>query len=302
MNGICNMYSDFLLDRYKKIFPPDVIESLSTPVRRAIRPNTLKVDEKRLVLSLERKGVRLEKISWTNGYFVKESPFSIGATTEYLLGYYFIQDPTSVYACEVLAPKKGETVLDMTAAPGGKTTCLAQLMGNKGTIVSLEINRERMRSLRSNVTRMGAMNVIAIRMDSLKVEELGIKFDKILLDAPCTGTGTVFKNPEAAKKEKEDVMNCTKIQRSLLEKAYRVLRDGGTMVYSTCSLLPEENEIMVERAMDMGFGIDDVPYGGDAITGYNRQNRSMGEHIKKTKRFYPGVHGTQGFFIAKLKR
>lgn len=300
------MFSGFLLDIYKKTLPPGIMESLLTPVRQAIRPNTLKVDENRLVLALERKGVRLEKISWTNGYFVNESPFSIGATTEYLLGYYFIQDPTSIYACEVLAPEKGETVLDMTAAPGGKTTCLAQLMENQGTIISLEINRERMRALRSNITRMGVMNVIAIRMDSLDVEELGIKFDKILLDAPCTGTGTVFKNPKAAKKEKEDVINCTKIQRSLLEKAYTVLNDGGTVVYSTCSLLPEENEIMVEYAMDMGFRIDDIPYGEDAITGYNLSNHSggedIGEDIKKAKRFYPGIHGTQGFFIAKLRR
>jgi len=295
------MYSDFLMEKYGQLFSEKVIASLGKPIEHSIRINTLRATEEELIPRLEKKGIKLEKIPWVkHGYFVKASPFSIGATTEYLLGYYFIQDATSMYTCEVIEPQSNEVILDMTAAPGGKTTYLAQLMCNKGTIISIELNRERMKSLRSNISRMGVENVIAIRMNALNVQELGIKFSKILLDAPCTGTGTVFKNPEAAQKTSEDVANCTAAQRSLLEAAYVVLPDGGTMVYTTCSFLPEENEFMVQHALNLGFKLEDIPYGEEAFaTCYGKE---LSKEMRKAKRFYPHTHGTQGFFIAKLRR
>lgn len=295
------MYSMFLLEKYGQLFSEEVIASFGKPLEQSIRINTLRTAEEELIPRLEKKGIKLEKIPWVkHGYFVKASPFSIGATTEYLLGYYFIQDATSMYVCEVLGPKHSDAVLDMTAAPGGKTTYLAQLMRNRGSIVSLELNRERMKSLRSNISRMGVENVIAIRMNSLNVQELGIKFDKILLDAPCTGTGTVFKNPEAAEKTSEDVANCTGAQSALLEAAYGVLLEAGTLVYTTCSFLPEENEFMVQHAIELGLKLENVPYGEEAFT--SCYGKKLSEEMRKAKRFYPHIHGTQGFFIAKLRK
>ncbi len=295
------MYSEFLLERYRQLFSEEFIANFSKPIGRSIRINTLKASEEELIPRLEKKGIKLEKIPWTKyGYFVRASPFSIGATTEYLLGYYFIQDATSMYACEALDPKHSDAVLDMTAAPGGKTTYLAQLMRNRGTIISIELNRERMKSLRSNISRMGAENVIAIRTNALKVREIGIEFDKILLDAPCTGTGTLFKNPEAAKKTSEDIVNCTAAQRALLEAAFNALLDGGTLVYTTCSFLPEENEFIVQHALNLGFGLENIPYGEEALT--TCYGKKLSEEMRKAKRFYPHIHGTQGFFIAKLRK
>jgi NOL1/NOP2/sun family putative RNA methylase len=247
---------------------------------------------------LSEKGMELQKIDWTkHGYFVKKSPFSLGSTPEYLLGYYFLQDPASMYACEVLQPKKGEVILDMAAAPGGKTTYLAQLMENKGTIVALELNKQRMKSLRSNITRMGIENVITIRMNALDTEDLGIKFDKVLLDAPCTGTGTVFKNPDAAYKKKRDVERCTALQKSLLEIALKVLKKRGILVYSTCSILPEENEFIVSKFKSVK--IQKIKHGNEGFS--NVYGKNLGKDMKKTRRFYPHIHKTQGFFIAKLK-
>lgn len=296
------MYSNFLIERYRQIFPEDVFRSLNKPLRQSIRVNTLKADERGLVSRLEKKGIMLEKIPWAkHGYFVKRTPFSIGATTEYLLGYYFVQDATSMYACEVLDTQRGDMVLDMAAAPGGKTTYMAQLMENTGTVVSLEANGQRIRSLRSNISRMGVENVISLRMDAREVEELEITFKKILLDAPCTGTGTVFKNPEAAMKEIKDVEKSAALQKSLSEAAARVLAGGGTLVYSTCSFLPEENEFIVQHAIDnLGMRLENLSYGEEAFT--SCYGIKLSKDMKRAKRFYPHIHGTQGFFIAKLRK
>jgi NOL1/NOP2/sun family putative RNA methylase len=295
------MFSEFLLSRYREIFSEEEIEALKEPIAPSIRVNTLKISEEALVRRLEERGFELEKIRWVrHGYFVRKAPFSLGSTPEYLMGYYFLQDPSSMYACEVLDPKAGEVVLDMAAAPGGKTTHLAELMNNSGTVVSIELNRERMKSLRSNITRMGVENVITIRMNALDAADLGISFDRILLDAPCTGTGTLFKNPEVAKKEKEDVERCTALQRSLLEVAGRILKKGGGMVYCTCSLLPEENELMLRHALKMGLKLESVPYGERAFT--EVYGEKLGKEMGKAKRFYPYIHKTQGFFISRLSR
>ena len=293
------MYSEFLLKKYESLFPREIIH-LDKPLPQAIRVNTLRSGKQELVKRLTKKGMKLEKIPWTvNGYTVKKAPFSIGATTEYLLGHYFIQDPASMYACEVLEPRDGEVVLDMAAAPGGKTTYLAQLMGNTGAVVALELNRRRMRSLRSNVSRLGAENVIAVRMNALDAAELEIEFDRVLLDVPCTGTGTAFKNPEAKMKGEDDVKKCTTKQRALLEVATGVLKKGGSMVYCTCSLLPEENEFMVQYALkELGLEAGAIPHGKPALT--SAYGKALIPEIKKARRFYPRVHNTQGFFIAEM--
>lgn len=295
------MYSNYLLSKFKELFDEDTLKGLENPPPISIRVNTIRIGEKALIERLAKKGVRLRKIPWVKyGYYVDSSPFSMGATTEYLMGYYFLQDPASMYCCEVLEPVKGDVVLDMAAAPGGKTTYLAQLMENRGTIISIELNRERMRSLRSNITRMGVENVIAVRMNALESKELGIEFDKVLLDAPCTGTGTIFKNPDAGNKDAGDVERCTSLQRELVDVAYDVLKKRGILVYSTCSILPEEDEFIVRYAVEKGFKLLPVAEGTPAFT--EAYGVRLGGKMRFAKRFYPHLHGSQGFFIAKLQK
>jgi NOL1/NOP2/sun family putative RNA methylase len=295
------MYSRFLQERYKELFDEATKKGFTKPLDQAIRVNTLKITERELSGRLKKKGVKLEKIPWVkSGYFVKKAPFSIGATPEYLQGFYFIQDPASMYACEVLDPQRGERVLDMAAAPGGKTTYLAQLLGGTGTVISLEINRERMKSLTSNIQRMGLTNVITVRMNALDARNLGMKFDRVLLDAPCTGTGTAFKNPEAAKKKEKDVLNCISLQKPLLEAGLGVLKKKGTLVYSTCSVLPEENELIVSGALEHGFKLKNIEHGKEAFT--KIKGKKLSNEMKKAKRFYPHIQGTQGFFVSKIQR
>ncbi len=294
------MLSEFLRRRFEVLFP-EALERLAQPLKPCIRVNTLRTEEKDLVERLEAKGVVLEKIPWTKyGYRVVESSIPIGATPEYLLGYYFLQDPASMKACEVLAPRHGEVVLDMAAAPGGKTTYLSQLMDNSGVVVALDVNPRRMKSLKSNVNRMGCINVITINMDATQVKKLGITFDRILIDAPCTGTGTAHKNPEVLKKGEGDLKVCT-LQRELLRAGIEVLKPGGILVYSTCSYLPEENEFIVSEALEeYGLELEEVDCGEEAFT--NPYGVRLSEDLKKAKRFFPWKHGSQGFFIARLRK
>ncbi len=292
------MLSKFLRERLSEFLSEEALNSLGNPLPQAIRVNTLKISEKELVSRLEEKGVKLEKIPWVrHGYYVKKAPFSIGATPEYLLGYYFLQDPTSMYTCEVLEPKG--LVLDMAAAPGGKTTYLSQLMENKGCIIAIEINKARIKALKSNINRMNAENVITIRMDAREVESLGLKFDRILLDAPCTGTGTMHKSKEAMKKTKRDVEKCTALQREMLKASIKVLKKNAILVYCTCSLLPEENEFMVAKALEEGLTLEEIEHGEEALT--YCYGAKLPRELKRARRFYPW-HKTQGFFIAKLRK
>lgn len=295
------MFSPFLLKRYRSLFTEDELSLLARPLPRAIRVNTLKIPEEELVARLSRRGFTLEKIPWTrHGYLIKTCPLPLGATPEYLLGYYFIQDPSSMYACEALNPDKKDLVLDMAAAPGGKTTYLSQLMENNGTIVAVDISRRRMKSLRSNVSRMGGENVLAIRTNALSVENFGLTFDKILLDAPCTGTGTVHRNREAALKERGDVERCMVTQEALLDAGVRVLKEGGVILYCTCSFLPEENEFVVEKVLNRHpLKLEEIKHGRPGLTSWG--GRKLSSELKKARRFSPHIHGTQGFFIAKLR-
>ncbi len=287
-----------ILEKVREIFKGDIF----VEIPKSIRVNTIKIRERKLIKRLEEKGFVLEKISWVKyGYWVRESPYSIGATTEYLLGYYTIQDPASMFVCEVLDPHPNEIVLDMCAAPGGKTSYISQLMRNRGVVIAFDINRERMRALRSNITRLGIENVIAIRRDVTKVKELGITFDKILLDAPCTGTGLAFRDRKVLEKSDDEIKKLTNIQKNLFNAGYEVLKKGGVIVYSTCSVLPEENEFIVDFILkNYNIEILDIKYGDDAFV--DIYGKKLDKRVKKAKRFYPKKYKTQGFFIAKFMK
>ena len=295
------MYSKFLVDRYKKLFGNNFRSLIETKIPTCIRINTLKINERSFIKRIRDK-MKLKKVYYTKyGYYVLESKYSIGATTEYLLGYYTIQDPASMYAVEVLDPKSNEIILDMTSAPGMKTSYISQLMNNKGCIVAFDINRERVKALRSNLTRLGVKNVIVIRDDARNSVKLNIRFDKILLDAPCTGTGTLNKNKEARFKTEKDVIKCTQVQKDLLNVALKVCKTGGTIVYSTCSLLPEENEFIINEFLNKyNIKLEDIKHGEEAFI--KPYGIKLNDEIRKCKRFYPAKHLSQGFFIAKIRK
>lgn len=287
--------SEFFLHRYRKIDPT---VDMSCDPRQAIRINPAKAPEERVVSVLRERGVQLEKIPWiSHGYFA-DADFSLGATKEYLLGWYYLQGPLSQLACEALRPEGN--VLDMAAAPGGKTTYLALLAE---LVVALDNNPARLATVRNNVERLGLANVVCMRKDARFARELGMQFDRVLLDAPCSGN---FCSEEgwAEKRTIHDIRKNARLQRELLASARSCCRTGGRIVYSTCSLEPEEDELIVDWALGRFDDLAVVPFdpgiGDSAIVEW--EGRSLDASLAGTRRFWPHRTGCEGFYIAVLER
>lgn len=282
---------NFFLTRYKR-YGHDLDPNFKP--RPSLRINTLRANQKDLLKRLKKKGVILHKVPFTkNGYYY-EADFSVGATAEYLLGYYYLQEPASQTISELLDPKETDVVLDMCAAPGSKTTHLSQLMNNKGTLIALDSNLKRIDALKNNLERMGSANVITIRKDAEFADDLEMDFDKILLDAPCSGNYTQDEDWFEVR-VMEGIENNARIQKKLLGTAAHMLKENGTLIYSTCSLEPEENEEVVE------FALENLPLKLERI------NLAIGqpgltEKTKLCKRFWPDTEKTQGFFVAKFRK
>ena len=301
-------FSDFLVSRFKEIYKSDykkIINSMSKPPKKAIRVNTLKTSVRRCIASLESKGFKFSEVPWSKySFFIEREPKPIVTTIEYLSGYIYVQDPTSMLPVIELSPHKDESVLDMAASPGGKTTHMAQLMENKGTIVAVDVNSQRMDALLNNIMRLGVENVISVRMNAKKISNLGLSFDKILLDAPCSSDGTVGKNPrlKTALKQ-EDYKNYPKIQKKLIEAAREVLNPGGVLMYSTCSMAPEEDEEVVEYAVrEMEFKVEQLKLRKYMLNGMTRFfSRNHPSYLSRCGRIMPYQYNTQGFFLAKLR-
>jgi len=259
-----------------------------------LRVNTLKIPPKKLKERLEGKGVVLEDTYLPYMFKIVESPYSPGCTPEYLFGYYYLQSISSTVPPIVLNPSSEDMVLDMCAAPGGKTTHMAQLMGNEGIIVANDRSRERLRSLSSNIQRLGIKNVVILNMDALKLDKLQIHYDKILLDAPCTG------NPvkgRSRKVTKEDIEYCSRRQKRMLDTALNILKVGGELVYSTCSQEVEENEEVVQYILDRREDVQLVNIGD--LRGIFKGINIKEGGLKGTLRIHPP---DEPFFIAKFRK
>jgi len=292
--------NNFFISRYKKLV--DDFELINVK-ERVLRINNLKVDEKQLVKRLRKKEVKLEKIPFLKFAYKYDADFSLGSTPEFLLGYYYLQGLASQIVSEVLSPEEKDIVLDMASAPGSKTTHLSQLMNNKGKIVAIDLNKDRLVSVRNNCERLGILNVTFVRKDARFVGDFGRKFSKILLDAPCSGNYCSEKD-WFNKRTIDGVKDNVRLQRELLTSAYKVLEEGGELVYSTCSLEPEEDELIIDWLLDKFNDLEllkiDLSIGDDGITEF--KGKKLNPELKKCKRFWPHKTGTEGFFIAKLRK
>ena len=223
-----------------------------------IRTNTLKTRRKDLALALMKRGVSLDPLAnWSKvGLKIMESPVPVGATPEYLSGHYMLQSAASMCPVLALSPKPKERVLDMSAAPGGKTSYIAQLMRNTGVIFANDLRADRQKATVANMHRLGVKNVITCMHDGRKLSKLfrQYKFDRILLDAPCSGLGVISRDPSVkVQRTIADVKKTAHLQKELLLAAIDVLnhksKTGGVMVYSTCSISVAENEEVVNYAL-----------------------------------------------------
>jgi tRNA (cytosine40_48-C5)-methyltransferase len=294
-------YDAWLVSRFLEYVPnvEQFLEKMEQKPTQYIRVNTNKTDVQSLVVRLAERGFELRQTAISEVLAVEKAPMSAGATVEYLLGHYYIQDLSSCMAVEALDVQKGQTVLDMASAPGGKTTFIAQRMQNTGSIIALEPNEKRTRSIMFNLARMGVFNTCVCKMDGLDAGRLG-KFDRVLLDAPCSCEGVIAKDPSRKTSHSpEDVDYCSIRQEKLLEIAVNSVRPSGIVVYSTCSFAPEENEAVVETVIERtGARIESFGQGSEGLDSFGDRKYAWG---KRTRRFYPHLHNTMGFFVARLR-
>ena len=233
----------------------EVTPLFSQRARTTIRLNSLMGNVKRTYNSLEQKGYELEKIDWApNTYFVNNrDKAEVSQTDEYREGYFYIQNLASILDTLVLDPKPGEKILDMCAAPGSKTTHIADIVQNKGNILANELEISRTNSLRNVIEQFGASSVKVTISDG---REFGKKypdyFNRVLLDAPCSGEGMIYMRGMKPLRfwSIKKVKGSSTVQKELIDSAFKTLRTGGTLVYSTCTLEPEENEGVVTHLLD----------------------------------------------------
>jgi 16S rRNA (cytosine1407-C5)-methyltransferase len=264
-------------------------------IRPYIRANTLKISPKDLRERLEGKGFVLSDTILDYAFRVDYYPSELGKTLEHFVGYYYVQDLASMLPAHILNPRKHSFVLDIASAPGSKTTLLSALMENTGFILANDYSMERTKATVNNVERLGCLNVaISIYKGEKLVKFYKNFFDYALVDAPCTSLGTLHKNPEVIKWwSPKEVKEMSNIQIRLLLSAFEMLKNGGEMVYSTCTLTYEENEGVVEKFLNLtGAKVEEVKIGIGEVEG----------GVKGTVRLYPHRTKTEGFFIAKFRK
>lgn len=275
-------------------------EYKSVKVRQAIRINSINVKEVVVTKRLRSLGIKLEKISFLRkGYWICKSKFSVGATSEYLLGLYSIQEAAAQIPATLFTKQRDKMVLDACAAPGGKTVQMADLMRNKGAIIALDIKKQRLTALSNHLERCHIKNTITCHMDARQASRLKLRFDRILLDVPCSGNFVTDKH-WFKRRTIKDVERNARLQREILTEAAKVLKNDGEIVYATCSLEPEENELNIDWAIkNLNLQVEKINcYGEKALT--NIFSKKLDSSVERCRRIWPGQ--TQGFFVCELKK
>ena len=304
-------YNKFMISQILRLFSPseavEFLESNETPRPVTIRCNTLKSRRRDLAQSLIARGVNLDPLGeWSKvGLQVFESTVPIGATPEYLSGQYMLQGAASLLPVMSLGPLPGERILDMCAAPGGKTTHIAQEMKNKGVLFANDVNKERIGALSSNLHRLGVTNAIVSNLDGRAFPAAIGGFDRVLLDAPCSGLGVITRDPRIkVNKSLSDIHKCRNLQKELILNAIDSVNPAAkdpVIIYCTCTLSVEENELIVQHALDsrdVELVDTGLPFGRPGFVKYEKYR--LTPKMALCRRFYPHVHNTDGFFVAKL--
>lgn len=311
----CYGYNEELTLRLLDVFPNgeiiEFMEASESPRPLTIRTNTLKTRRGELAQVLIARGMNVDPIDkWSKvGLVVYDSQVPVGATPEYLAGHYMIQSASSFLPVVALAPQLGERVLDMAAAPGGKSSYISALLKNSGMLVANDLKKERIKSLVANLHRLGAKNAIVSNYDGKEIPSVfGTMFDRALLDAPCSGTGIISHDGTVKmNRTGKDIENTTRIQKELLLAAIDSVnansKTGGYIVYSTCSVLVQENEAVVDYALQnrhVKVVEAGVPFGLQAFT--RMRQRRFHPSVSRARRIHPQVHNLDGFFVCKLKK
>jgi len=291
-------WKEAFLKRYSELTDIDKFtESSLKPLRKTIRVNTLKTSIQEIKSRFD-----LKPIPWCKeGFFINK--LSVGNTKEHYLGYIYLQGAASMIPPLVLNPKPNDIILDTCASPGSKTTQMAAMMENQGLIIANDSKIDRLKPLTLNLQRCGVTNTIITRMEGHWFKN---RFDKILLDAPCSGIGTIRKSYKTIKMwNPQTIKKMSSLQKRLIANSFEILNKGGTLVYSTCTLEPHEDEAVVDYllkrydnaklekfSLDLKRGSITEEFEGDVYS----------SEVKKCLKLWPQDNDTEGFFVAKIRK
>ncbi len=275
----------------------DLLQSGIKPTPTYIRLNTLRMSDSGILDRLKQDGIVTEQVEGLKEVLrVLDSRGPFVRTSSFREGLFSVQDKASCFAAEAANPKPGTTVLDVCAAPGGKTFCLALLMTNLGVIYSLDWSRRRMGIWANMVRRMGVKIAMPIMADACKPLPLRAIADVVVVDPPCTSTGAFGRVPSAKwRLSRRSIERMAAIQWKMLRNSAAHVRSGGTLIYSTCSVTLEENELLLERFLRWfpDFSLEEIKpdLGMPGFRG-----------LEESRRLYPNIHHCNGFFVARLAR
>ena len=293
-------------ERYRTIIPDfeAFLNALNQSLPTFIRANTLKITVESFQNLMSERGYPIQPVTGIKEAFHLRGVDSPGSTLEYFLGYYHVQGLTSMLPPIVLNPEQEEMILDLCAAPGGKATYLAQLIQNRGAVVANDFRTNRLRILRSHIDRLGATSIFVSSYQGQAFPKR-ILFDKILLDPPCSAEGTYRSGFQRPLSETPYVVRrLSQLQRNLLRRALDLLCNDGTLVYSTCTYAPEENEAVIDEVIKTGQAEIlpiSIPFPhSQGLTSW--EGKRFHPDLMKAVRIYPHQVNSWGFFIAHLRK
>jgi NOL1/NOP2/sun family putative RNA methylase len=308
------------LERYRDLVDDwtALVEVSRRPLPRVVWENPLRRDHvERLVLAcglsanatvadlLRARGYEVEPLRWRRGAWRVRGLEKPGRTLEHYLGLLHVQEEISLAPPTVLGAVAGESVLDMCAAPGGKTACIAVGMKNTGTVVANDLRPQRLRPLRSNCERLGIRNVVITPINGVRFPLTAGPFDRMLLDVPCSCEGNLRDSrPSARGVRASAVEGRGGLQATLLGRAWKLLRPGGVLVYSTCTFAPEENEVVLDHALGEDaqiepFAIPELRH-DPGVTSW--AGSELRPDCANLARYWPHHNDTGGFTIARIRK
>ena len=295
-----------IIERYSNIVdnPPKFAKFINEPLKQSFRVNTLKGEKEEVLEKLKTYDSKIEKVKWNDNAFVSNLT-NLGSSIEHFTGQIYIQELTSMIPPLIVKDVIEENkIIDCCAAPGSKTTQIADMMQNRGHIIANDSRHTRIKSLRGNLDRLGVTNTTVSLRDFKSFPNT--KAELYLVDVPCSSEGTIRKKNAVARKWKEkDYERFSKLQKGLLKKACQMAPKGSTIIYSTCTFSPDENEkivseILTEESIDLKrINLNGLKT-GKGITEWNGQ--IYDKEVEKCMRIWPHQNDTDGFFVARMEK
>lgn len=293
------------VERYRPIIDDyeSFLDYSSRPLPKVVWTNLLKSSPAEIELLLQKNCKKFSPIDWWPGAFKVDPAFKPGKTIEFLSGQIHVQEEVSMLPVVALGPQAKEKILDMCAAPGNKTAGICLKLQDSGLVVSNDLMSGRVAFLQNTLTRLGFTNTIIMQQDGTKIEHYN-RYDKILVDVPCSAEGNIRKS-KWSRRNNSRTEKYKPVQQALLEQALRLVKKGGTVVYSTCTYSPIENEAVVNEVLSSEIEIlpidfpDSLVY-SPGITEW--ENSEFDASLTKTCRFWPHQNDTGGFYVAKLRK